>query len=97
MTMNIKTKLLLKFHFGITKNIISTNYSIKGVGSSYADRMFEVGIADYYNPEHKPKDDFGHDFFSEWDDEEWILFYEFMIYCIKLYLNKGFKNVKTPC
>ena len=97
MTIEYKNKTPFEIPFSDSpKILISTNYSIKGVGSSYADRMFEVGISDYYNPSHKPKDDFGHDFFTEWDDEEWILFYEFMIYCIKLYLNKGLIKCEDP-
>lgn len=97
MTIEYKNKTPFEIPFSESpKIIISTNYSIKGVGSSYADRMFEVGISDHYNPEHKPKDDFGHEFFTEWDDEEWNLFYEFMIYCIKLYLNKGLIKCEDP-
>jgi hypothetical protein len=69
--------------------MISTNYTIKGIGSSFKDRMFEIEFSDYYNPNHKPKDDFGHDFFTGWDSEEWNRFDNFMLECLQLYLDEG--------
>jgi DNA primase catalytic core len=71
------------------KIMISTNYTIKGIGSSFKDRMFEIEFSDYYNPNHKPKDDFGHDFFTGWDSEEWNRFDNFMLECLQLYLDEG--------
>jgi hypothetical protein len=47
------------------KLIVSTNYTIKGQGASFEDRLFEVEFSDYYNENHKPIDDFGNLFFDE--------------------------------
>jgi hypothetical protein len=71
------------------KIMLSTNYTIRGEGSSYKDRMFEIEFSDYYNAEHKPKDDFGHDFFTGWDENEWNRFDNFMLECLQLYLDEG--------
>lgn len=71
------------------KIMISTNYTIKGIGSSYKDRMFEIEFSDHYTPEHKPKDEFGHDFFTGWDEAEWNRFDNFMLECLQLYLDEG--------
>lgn len=71
------------------KFLISTNYTIKGEGSSFSDRMYEFEFSDYYNAEHKPKDDFGHDFFTGWDEDEWNRFDNFMLSCLQMYLEEG--------
>ncbi len=71
------------------KIMISTNYTIKGMGASYRDRMFEIEFSDYYNEQHKPNDDFGHLLFDEWDEDEWNRFDNFMLECLQLYLDEG--------
>lgn len=71
------------------KILISTNYTVKGVGDSYRDRMIEVEFSDYYNATHKPKDDFGKLFFDEWNEEEWSRFDNFMVECAATYLKNG--------
>lgn len=71
------------------KFIISTNYVLDGEGGSHRDRIFEVEFSDYYNEKHKPVDDFGHRFFFDWDEEEWNLFDNFMMYCVQLCLANG--------
>ena len=90
MTIEYKNKTPFVIPFAESPKImISTNYTIKGIGSSYKDRMFEIEFSDHYSPEHKPKDEFGHDFFSGWDDEEWNRFDNFMLECLQLYLDEG--------
>ena len=71
------------------KIMISTNYTIQGLGDSYKDRMFEIEFSDFYNEQHKPIHDFGHNFFDGWDNEEWNRFYNFMLECLQLYLDEG--------
>jgi hypothetical protein len=71
------------------KILVSTNFTIKGNGDSYRDRMFEIEFSDHYNADWKPIDEFGHLFFDEWNDEEWNLFDNFMVECLQLYLDEG--------
>ncbi len=71
------------------KILVSTNYTVKGVGDSYRDRMIEVEFSDFYNSSHKPKDDFGKLFFEDWDEEEWSRFDNFMVRCAAYYLKNG--------
>ena len=71
------------------KILISTNFTIKGNGDSYSDRLFEVEFSDYYNAQHKPIDDFGKRFFDEWDEIEWNRFDNFMLMCEQFYLEHG--------
>ncbi|MGE5497407.1 MAG: primase C-terminal domain-containing protein [Syntrophothermus sp.] len=77
------------------KFLISTNYAIKGRGSSYSDRLFEIEFSDYYNENHRPIDDFSHVFFTDdWDGEEWNRFHNFMIGCLHFYLQVGLVGYK---
>jgi DNA primase catalytic core len=90
MTIEYKNKSPFVIPFSESPKImISTNYTIKGIGSSYKDRMFEIEFSDHYSPEHKPIDEFGHDFFSGWDADEWNRFDNFMLECLQLYLDEG--------
>lgn len=67
------------------KLAITTNHAINGEGSSFKDRQALVAFSDFYNDRHKPINDFGKNFFSEWDNDEWNLFYNLMANCLLLY------------
>ncbi|MHB8853677.1 MAG: bifunctional DNA primase/polymerase [Ignavibacteriaceae bacterium] len=71
------------------KLLITTNHSITGSDDSSKDRQFVIEFSDFYNANHKPKDDFGNLFFSDWNKDQWSAFDNFMIDCCRLYLNKG--------
>lgn len=67
------------------KMYLTTNHAINGSSSSFKDRQALIAFSDYYNEEFKPVDDFGINFFDEWDERQWNLFYNFMADCLKLY------------
>lgn len=67
------------------KLILTTNHAINGEGSSFRDRQAFVAFSDYYNDEHKPIDDFGVNFFTEWEQDQWNLFFNLMATCLQLY------------
>lgn len=67
------------------KIIITTNHALNGSGSSFSDRQAYMVFYDFYNDEHKPVHDFGCAFFSEWDADQWNLFYNLMGTCLVLY------------
>lgn len=71
------------------KIIITTNYTIGGVGGSHERRKFEVEFSAHFNANHTPLDEFGHMMFDEWDEDEWHRFDYFMIFCIQYYLKNG--------
>ena len=68
---------------------ITTNYTVKGEGASFLRRVFEVEVANHFNDRHTPEDEFNHQFFSEWDEDEWQKFDNYMIRCIQYYLKNG--------
>lgn len=71
------------------KLLITTNYTIGGVGGSFERRKFEVEISNYFSANHTPLDEFGHMFFDDWNSDEWLKFDSFMIDCLKYYLANG--------
>lgn len=67
------------------KLFLTTNHAINGEGSSFRDRQAFLAFSDWYNDNHKPIDDFGVNFFSEWEQDQWNLFYNLMATCLQLY------------
>jgi len=68
------------------KFYIPTNHTMMGEGGSFKDRQAFMVFSDFYNDNHKPTDDFGKNFWSDWDDEQWNLYYNLMATCVQLYL-----------
>jgi len=71
------------------KILITTNYTIKGKGGSHDARRFELELSGFFNDKYAPSDLFGHMLFDDWDDAEWSRFDNFMIECLKKYLENG--------
>ena len=68
---------------------ITTNYAIKGKGTSFERRKWELELAHHYNKDYTPLEEFGKLMFGDWNDEEWCQFDNYMIQCLQLYLEKG--------
>ena len=86
--MTINAKAMKKFtlpEVQTPKIFVTTNHAINGNSASSRDRQFLIAFSDWYNDEHKPIDDFGINFFTEWDEKQWTLFYNFMASCLQLY------------
>lgn len=71
------------------KILITTNYTIGGVGGSHERRKFEIEMSAYFSYKHTPLDEFGHMLFSDWDEDEWSRFDNYMINCEQYYLQNG--------
>ena len=71
------------------KILITTNYTIGGVGGSFERRKFEVEMSSYFSYKHTPLDEFGHMLFTDWNQKEWLRFDNFMINCVQYYLQNG--------
>ena len=68
------------------KFYITTNHAINANNRSALERITFMAFSDWYNDNHRPIDDFGHQFFADWDDEQWCLFDNFMAECVMFYL-----------
>lgn len=89
-TINYKGGRRITIPFSQSAKIyIPTNHAIRGSGSSYNDRQWLIAFSDFYNDVHKPLDDFGCLFFSEWDYDQWNLAWNLLANCIQLYLKFG--------
>jgi hypothetical protein len=90
MTVEKKGKDAFQIPFKESPKIsITTNYTVQGDGASHYRRVFEVEIANHFNNNYTPEDEFHHQFFSEWSKEEWAEFDNFMIRCVQFFLKNG--------
>lgn len=71
------------------KIVITTNYTVGGMGGSFERRKFEVELSAYFGVHHTPLDEFKHTLFDEWGTDEWLKFENFMIECVQYYLANG--------
>ena len=81
------------------KIIITTNYTLGGVGGSFERRKWELEFSAYFNSKNTPLNEFGRMLFDEWDYSEWLKFYNYMLTCLQMYLVNGliehdFKNLE---
>ena len=101
LTLEKKNKDAIKIPFSKSPKVaITTNYAIKGKGSSFERRKWELELSQYYTKEFTPLVEFGKLMFGEWNDNDWCQFDNYMITCLQLYLDKGllksdFVNLKT--
>jgi len=90
-----KNKDAIKIPFSKSPKIaITTNYAIKGQGSSFARRKWELELAQYYTKDVTPLKEFGKLMFGEWDDDEWCEFDNYMIGCLQDYMKHGLVKSK---
>ncbi len=71
------------------KIALTTNYAINGDSSSHRRRKFEFEVSTTYSADYSPRDKFGRNFFDDWSDNDWTLFYNTMIRCMQVYLSEG--------
>ncbi len=71
------------------KIAITTNYALKGSGNSHSRRKWEIELNQHYNKNYSPLDEFNKLMFGDWDDAEWCVFDNYMVYCLQLHLNEG--------
>lgn len=68
------------------KIYIATNHAINGSESrSSLERIIYMGFSNYFNDARHPMDVFGHQFFDDWNQEQWDLFFNLMVECVFLY------------
>lgn len=98
LTLEKKNKDAIKIPFKKSPKVaITTNYAIKGRGNSFARRKWELEFAQFYTKDFTPLVEFGRLLFSDWNEEEWCAFDNYMIENVMFYLEKGlikgnFKN-----
>jgi hypothetical protein len=90
LTLEKKNKDAIKIPFSKSPKIaITTNYVIKGEGSSFERRRFELEFKQHYSQFYTPFMEFKKLFFGDWDENEWCQFDNYMINNLMFYLDKG--------
>jgi hypothetical protein len=98
LTLEKKNKDAIKIPFSKSPKVaITTNYAIKGRGNSFERRKWELEFSQFYTKDFTPLVEFGKLLFSEWDEQEWCSFDNYMVENLMFYLSKGlikgdFKN-----
>lgn len=77
------------------KIVITTNYTIKGDSASHNARKYEAEMSSYFNENHTPIHEFGHELFNDWDGVEWAKFDNYMMECLQKYLKHGLIEMPT--
>jgi hypothetical protein len=70
------------------KTFVTSNYPIKGQGSSHERRRFELEFNSFFR-DNTPLKHFGRRLFDDWDDEQWLRFDNYMTLCVIDYLKNG--------
>ncbi|XOV66382.1 MAG: BT4734/BF3469 family protein [Fluviicola sp.] len=89
---NVEKKNKDKFHIPADESpaiLITSNYVLKGQGNSHDRRKVEVEFSQHYNGGNTPFDEFGHNLFTDWDDDQWQQFDLFMMIAARHYLQHG--------
>jgi len=90
LTLEKKNKDAIKIPFEKSPKIaITTNYAIKGSGNSFERRKWELELHQYYTKNFTPQDEFKKLMFSDWDQDMWCQFDNYMVRCLQLYMNEG--------
>ena len=90
LTLEKKNKDAIKIPFSKSPKIaITTNYAIKGDGSSFERRKWELEFKQHYTSDHTPLDEFGRLLFGDWNDDEWCVFDNYMIRNLSNFLSTG--------
>jgi hypothetical protein len=74
------------------KVLITTNYTIKGSGNSHVRRRFELEFAQYFRHDHTPLQEFGRMLFDDWEDADWLMFDNYMVFCLMRYMVTGLQQ-----
>lgn len=77
--------------------LITTNHAIMGSETTSSKRrIVYMAFSNFFSRHIDPEQFFGHRLFSDWDSEQWNLFYNFMIDCAWLYMAVMTKGWARP-
>ncbi len=74
----------------VPKVLITSNYVVTGTGgNSEKRRKITFEVSSHYGENNTVIKEFGHRFFNDWTNEEWLKFDNYMMFCVQQYLNNG--------
>jgi hypothetical protein len=81
-------EMFLKFEES-PKIAFTTNYTINNTAEHAKRRQRVLEFAPFFSSKFTPLDYFGERMFDDWDNDEMQKFYNFLFYCVKMYMNQG--------
>lgn len=78
------------------KFVISTNWAVRhdAEAASTNRRFKEYKFSKFWNINNTPDQYFGKSFFSDWDHDEWDVFYNFGFFCVQHFLRNGLQTIQ---
>jgi len=95
-----KDEVLIPFEDG-PKLVIASNRILESEGNTNKRRQHILEFGPYLRrrqeqgSEHPILEEFGVEFFSEWSESNWTLFYSFMLECLQVYLVHGLVQLES--
>jgi len=74
------------------KIVVTSNYSVGGMDISSRRRKYEFPVVKHFGEEIEPVDEFNRQFFTGWDQKEWLRFDNFIAECCQMYLAESNKK-----
>lgn len=94
MWVNTKNEKKFRIPYKLSgKFCFSSNYPLRDQEGSTTRRRVDVGFSDYYHAagenreKREPKDDFGYNLFTDWNQEQWFKDINFNWFCLQFYLS----------
>jgi lambda repressor-like predicted transcriptional regulator len=77
------------------KIVFTTNYTIDNEAVFEKRRQKTVLFSDYFSLTRTPSSEYGHTFFDDWNKIQWDGFYNFMFYCVSIFLENRIIEVSV--
>lgn len=71
------------------KFVFTSNYKPVGSSGSHKRRRLDFGVTSFFSVDHTPKKEFGRNFFTSWEEEDWNQFFSLYVNCLVKYLDEG--------
>ncbi len=76
------------------KFLITANALELSNDASDLRRRLIIEFSNHYNKNYTPRDEFGIDLFTQFDEKQWAYYYHFLITCIFIFLNSKLKTAQ---
>lgn len=88
-----QSEIFLKFDES-PKIAFTTNYTINNTAEHAKRRQRVLEFSSFFSSKYTPLDHFKGRLF-DWDEDEWVKFYNLMFYCVRVYLERGIAEMNN--
>lgn len=93
--LNVNIKQGARFYIDFDeapKFYITTNHAIDNIDDSAKARLIFLSFSNWYTGDYTVIQEFGHEFFADWDERQWQLFDNLLCECVMYYLRSREKG-----